>query len=152
MNKYIIFGKKIYNPKSQVGLKYIDIDYVDTFKNIRNRYDPNTIEDFNIKIFLQFIKKRNILPVIIEQGGKNINNIYFSTFERSKKQILFIFGNETHGTPKILLKYAKNNKWPILSIPQCGCAHSFNVSQSANIIMWKYYQDNIKKMEIKYID
>ena len=146
MKKYIIFGKKIYNPKSQVGLNFVDIDYIDTFKKIRNRYDKSTIEDFNIDIFIKYINKNNILPVIIEQGGTNILNYNFQDFEKSNKHILFIFGNETHGTPSILLKYAKLNNWPFLSIPQWGCAHSYNVSQSANIIMWKYYQDSRNKI------
>ena len=152
MKKYIIFGKKIYHPKSQVGLDYIDIDYVDTFKNIRDRNKKYTIEDFDINMFLKYIDENNILPILIEQGGKNIININFKNYQQMNKHALFIFGNETHGTPSILIKYAKQEGWPLLSIPQWGCAHSFNVSQSANIIMWKYYQDNIKNMEIKYID
>ena len=48
---------------------------------------------------------------------------------------MFIFGNETHGVPSNLLSLAKTKNWLILSIPQWGCAHSFNVSQAANIIM-----------------
>ena len=145
MKEYIILGKKIYNPKSQVGLEYINIRYIDAFKKIRDRYDSSTVEDFNIDKFCKFISKNNMLPIIIEQGGTNIIDINFSKYQKIDKHVLFIFGNETHGTPKILLRTAKANNWPILSIPQWGCAHSFNVSQSANIIMWKFYQDNITK-------
>lgn len=146
MNKYVIMGKKIYHPRSQVGLDYVPIEYLDTFKKIRDRYDPSTIEDFNIKVFEKYIMKNKLIPLIIEQGGINILNIDFAGKEKQldkDEKYLFIFGNETHGVPSNLLSLAKTKKWLILSIPQWGCAHSFNVSQAANIIMWKYYQDNI---------
>ena len=152
MKEYIILGKKIYHPKSQVGLDYINIKYLDTFKSVRDRHDPTTIENFNINKFCNYISKNKLKPVIIEQGGTNLLNIDFSINESDGHNLLFIFGNETHGTPTNLLKKAKKEKWIILSIPQWGCAHSYNVSQAANIIMWKYYTDNIKKLEIKYID
>ena len=146
MGKYVILGKRIYQPKSQVGIDYVPIEYLDTFIRIRDRHDPSTIENFNIKVFEKYLTKNKLIPLIIEQGGINILNINFSTKEKELKQdekYLFIFGNETHGVPSNLLKLAKTKKWLILSIPQWGCAHSFNVSQAANIIMWKYYQDNI---------
>ena len=149
MNKYVIMGKKIYHPRSQVGLDYVPIEYLDTFNKIRDRYDPSTIEDFNIKVFEKYLMKNKLIPLIIEQGGINILNINFANKEKElekDEKYLFIFGNETHGVPSNLLSLAKTKKWLILSIPQWGCAHSFNVSQAANIIMWKYYQDNIKLM------
>ena len=149
MDKYIIMGKKIYNPRSQVGIDFIPIEYLDTFDKIRDRYDPSTIENFNIQVFERYITKNKLIPLIIEQGGINILNIDFAKKEKQldkDERYLFIFGNETHGVPSNLIRLAKTRKWLILSIPQWGCAHSFNVSQAANIIMWKYYQDNIKIM------
>ncbi len=148
MDKYIILGKKIYNPRSQVGLDYVPIEYLDTFKKARDRYDSSTIEKFNLNMFESYIEKNNLIPIIIEQGGINLLLVDFSKYENGlgKEKILFIFGNETHGVPSNLLSLAKIKNWLILSIPQWGCAHSFNVSQAANIIMWKYYQDNIKLM------
>lgn len=148
MNKYVIMGKKIYNPRSQVGLDYVPIEYLDTFKKVRDRHDPSTIEDFDINKFSKYINKNKLVPIIIEQGGTNLLNINFKKEENKlvDKKILFIFGNETHGVPSNLLNLAKTKKWLILSIPQWGCAHSFNVSQAANIIMWKYYSDNIKQL------
>ena len=147
MNKYVILGKKIYNPKSQVGLDYVPIEYLDTFKHIRDRYDPSTVENFNTKVFLSYLKKNNLKPILIEQGGKNLLKINFSNLTKSlHEKFLFVFGNETHGIPRKLLQLAKENDWLIITIPQWGCAHSFNVSQAANIIMWKFFQDNIKKI------
>ena len=151
MNKYVIMGKKIYNPRSQVGLDYVPIEYLDAFKKVRDRYDPSTIEDFDIDKFSKYITKNKLVPVIIEQGGINLLDVDFSNKENKldDKKILFIFGNETHGVPSNLIMLAKVNKWLILSIPQWGCAHSFNVSQAANIIMWKYYSDNISSYHNK---
>lgn len=148
MDKYIIMGKKIYNPRSQVGLDYVPIEYLDTFKKIRDRNNASTIEDFNIKVFEKYINENKLIPIIIEQGGINLLLTDFSKYEHEigNNKILFIFGNETHGVPSNLLSLAKTKKWLVMSIPQWGCAHSFNVSQAANIIMWKYYQDNINLM------
>jgi len=146
MNKYIILGKKIYNPKSQVGLNFVPIEYLDVFKNIRDRDDPKTIEELNIILFQDYIKKNNLIPVLVEQEGKNLLDINFHNLSESihnEEKLLFVFGNETHGISNKLIKLAKIKKWLIITIPQWGCAHSFNVSQAANIIMWKFYQDNI---------
>ena len=146
MKNYLILGKKIYNPKSQVGLGFVPINYLDTFKKIRDRKDSSTLEDFNVDLFQQYIEENKLIPILIEQGGINLIDVDFYNFERSKEQFLFIFGNETHGIPKNLIQLAKNKTWLIISIPQWGCAHSYNVSQAANIVMWKYYNDNIVKM------
>ena len=142
MEKYIIIGKKIYNPRSQVGLDFVEIEYLDAFTKIRDRYDKSTVEDFNLKVFISYINFNKLTPILIEQGGINILKIDFKKFEDTNKY-LFIFGNETHGIPTNLIKLAKDKNWLILSIPQWGCAHSFNVSQASNIVMWKYYYDNI---------
>ena len=32
----------------------------------------------------------------------------------------------------------------VISHPQWGCAHSFNVSQAANIVMWNHYNNFIE--------
>ena len=146
MEKYLVLGKKIYNPKSQVGLDYVPIEYLDTFKYLRNRNDSKTIETFNLEFFIKYIKENNLVPILIEQGGTNLINVNFSHIKKNLKlneRLLFIFGNETHGISTNLINCAKKNKWITISIPQWGCAHSYNVSQAANIIMWKFYEDNI---------
>ena len=68
-------SEKIYNPKSQVGLEYVDIEYVDTFKNIRDRNNSKTIEDFDLNKFNNYIQTNKLVPIIIEQGGINLINI-----------------------------------------------------------------------------
>lgn len=149
MEKYIILGKKIYNPKSQVGLDFVQIEYLDTFKNLRDRNNSETVENFNIKLFLNYVNNNNLVPILIEQGGSNLLDINFEKLSNklnNEQKFIFIFGNETHGISKNLISLAREKNWLIISIPQWGCAHSYNVSQAANIIMWKFYQDNIIKL------
>ena len=151
MNKYYIFGKKIYNPKSQVGLELIDVDYIDIFPKLRDRYDNTTLNTFNEKMFVDFFNNNKLIPIVIEQGGINIFNVNFNKLENSNNKYIFIFGNEKFGVPKKMIDVIKKiNNHLIISIPQWGCAHSYNVSQAANIIMWEYYRQNIHKKFIYY--
>lgn len=144
MNKYYIFGKKIYYPKSQVGLELVDIEYVDIFPKLRNRYDKSTLEEFNQNMFIKFLKDNNLTPIVIEQGGTHLFNVNFKRLENMNQKYIFIFGNEKFGVPKKMIEIIKRfNNHLIISIPQWGCAHSYNVSQAANIIMWEYYKQNI---------
>ena len=84
--------------------------------------------------------------------NKDITNILDKNIKKelklnikSKNKILYIFGNETYGIPNKIINMLKNNfKAKIISIPQWGCAHSFNVSQAANIIMWNHYNNFIE--------
>ena len=148
MKNYYIFGKKIYYPKSQVGLELVDINYVDIFSKLRDRHYKSTLDDFNEKMFIDFLNEKQYIPIVIEQGGRNLFNINFKKLENENKKYLFIFGNEKFGVPKKMIEIIKRfNDHLIISIPQWGCAHSYNVSQAANIIMWEYYRQNIS---VKY--
>lgn len=143
MNKYYIFGKKIYYPKSQVGLELVDIEYIDIFPKLRDRYDRTTLDNFNQIMFIKFLKDNNLTPIIIEQGGSNLFNVNFKRLEQSDRKYVFIFGNEKFGVPKKMIEIIKGfSNHLIISIPQWGCAHSYNVSQAANIIMWEYFKQN----------
>lgn len=149
MDKYIILGKKIYNPRSQVGLDCVGIEYLNAFDKLRDRYDSSTIENFDVNMFQKYVHKNHLIPILIEQGGINLLNVNFSKKEKklnTNEKYVFVFGNETHGVPSNLISLAKKMKWMILSIPQWGTAHSYNVSQAANIIMWKYYHDSIHEL------
>jgi tRNA G18 (ribose-2'-O)-methylase SpoU len=142
MKKYYILGKKIYYPKSQVGIELVDIEYIDIFPKLRDRYDRSTLEDFNEDMFVNFIRRNNFTPIVIEQGGENLLGTKLK--ETNKCNYLFIFGNEKFGVPKKMIEIIKRfNNHLIISIPQWGCAHSYNVSQAANIIMWEYYKQNV---------
>lgn len=144
MKKYYIFGKKIYYPKSQVGIELVDIKYIDIFTKLRDRHDKSTLDMFNEDMLINFLSEEQYIPIIIEQGGQNIVNINFKKLENQNKKYLFIFGNEKFGVPKKMIEIIKRFKdHLIISIPQWGCAHSYNVSQAANIVMWEYYKQNV---------
>lgn len=153
MNRYLIAGKKIYNVRSMVGYKFCPVKYIDVFPKIRNRMIPNTLNNFNENKLKEFLDKNNYHIYIIEQGGINIMNINKQLCRQldSNRKILYIMGNETFGVPKTMISFLKNNyTTTIISIPQWGCAHSFNVSQAANIIMWNHYNNFYNSKKSKY--
>jgi len=150
MRRYIIAGKKIYNVRSMVGYKFCPIDYLDIYPMIRNRMKPKTLTNYKENMMREFLDKNNYNIYIIEQGGINILNEDIkkdiTKNISDKKKVLYIMGNETFGVPKNMIKMLiKDYGAKIISIPQWGCAHSFNVSQAANIIMWNHYYHFINK-------
>lgn len=155
MKNYIIAGKKIYNVRSMVGYKFCNINHLDIFPQIRNRLKPETLNNFDIKKFKEFFDKNDYHIYIIEQGGINIldKNIKKDIIKNisSDKRILYIMGNETFGVPNNMISILKKEyNAKIISIPQWGCAHSFNVSQAANIIMWNHYYNFINNKFLLY--
>jgi tRNA(Leu) C34 or U34 (ribose-2'-O)-methylase TrmL len=155
MDNFIIAGKKVYNVRSMVGYKFCPINYLDIFPQLRNRMKPETLSNFNKKAFGDFLLKNDYNIFIIEQGGCNIldekikNKITNNIF--NKKKILYIMGNETHGVPKNMINMlVKEFKATVVSLPQWGCAHSFNVSQAANIVMWNHYSNFLSKERLKF--
>lgn len=151
MNKYIIYGSTQYKKNTMVGLTYVDIETVDIFPKIQDKYDRSTIAIFDKKLLKEHIQINKYIPVIFEHGG---DNIMFEDFSRWEQNIpegykyLFIFGNETHGVPNEMIKFLRTEfpSTKALSIPQWGCAHSYNVSQAANIVMYRYLEDNLKRL------
>lgn len=51
----------------------------------------------------------------------------------------FVFGNEVEGVSEDVLKLADL----CVEIPQFGTKHSFNVSVSAGIVLWKFVEKNL---------
>lgn len=144
MHRYIIAGKKIYNVRSMVGYKFCPVDYLDIFPLVRNRMKPKTLTNYKENMMREFLDKNDYNIYIIEQGGINIldEDIKKDITKNisNKKKVLYIMGNETFGVPNNMIKMLlKDYGAKIISIPQWGCAHSFNVSQAANIIMWNHY-------------
>lgn len=151
MNKYILFGSSQYKKNSSVGLTYVDVEQVDIFPKLEDKYDESTISIFDKKLLKTYITNGNYIPVIFEQGGSSIISEDFSKWERNIPKgfkYIFIFGNETHGIPQNMVTFLKEEfpKTKVLSIPQWGCAHSYNVGQAANIVMYRYCEDNMKHM------
>lgn len=156
MNKFVLFGsKQNYDKRSSVGLTYVDVEYVNIFTKIPDNYDSSIMTLFDENILIQFIKQNKYIPIIIEQNGTNIFNVDFHKMESDIQhgfKYLFLFGNETFGfSKKLIMTLFKNfPNAQIISIPQWGCPHSYNVSQAANIVMWEYFRANYKKMYAAY--
>ena len=151
MDNYIIAGKKVYNVRSMVGYKFCPVKYLDIFPKLRNRMKPETLSVYDKKNFGNFLKKNKYDIYLIEQGGTNILNQKIKRELKlnikSKNKILYIFGNETHGIPSNIINMLKKDyNAKVISLPQWGCAHSFNVSQAANIVMWNHYNNFIENM------
>lgn len=151
MKNYIIFGsKQHYDKRSAVGLTYVDTFHVNIFTKTPDSYDPSIMDYIDEQLFVSYIRDNYYIPVIIEQNGRNIMDEDFAKWESSIEfpyKYLFLFGNETYGiSTKIVNILVSNfNNTKILSIPQWGCAHSYNVSQAANIVMWEYFRANYAK-------
>ena len=142
MDQYIIAGKKIYNVRSMVGYKFCPLQYLDIFPKMRNRMIPKTLSNFDTIKLINFLSNKYHI-YLVEQGGRDITTIDFEISKKiySKKKILYIFGNETFGIPKNMISLLKEKcNATVISIPQWGCAHSFNVSMAANIVMWNHFK------------
>ena len=149
MDNYLIAGKKVYNVRSMVGYKFCPVKYLDIFPKLRNRMKPETLSIYDKKFFENFLKKNKYHIYLIEQGGNNILNQKIKRELKlnikSKNKILYIFGNETYGIPINIINILKKDyNAKVISLPQWGCAHSFNVSQAANIVMWNHYNNFIE--------
>lgn len=149
-DKFVIFGKKVYNTSSTAGYKYISEEYFDVFPKLRDRLDKSTLEVFNEEMVSDVITKGKYLPVIIEQGKNSIWECDMKRLERLEdKKLLFIFGNESWGVPEKMIKLlVKKHSGIILTIPQIGGGHSLNVSNAASIVMYEYYRQLRSKVII----
>ena len=111
-----IVGKKKYNKRALVGSHhYITINKIDS-------------------VDLNFFKKHNIQPFIIEQGGTPIEDMKFKKYVN--KPVCFIVGSESQGIPKDFIK--SMNDTPLLSISQYGMVKSLNVSIASSIVIFEY--------------
>jgi hypothetical protein len=106
---------------------------------------PINIDEQFDSVFLGALN--NILKVLdMPKVTPDLLNIGSKLKENKRDNFLFILGNEKFGVPNKMIEIIKRfNNHLIISIPQWGCAHSYNVSQAANIIMWEYYRQNVTK-------
>ncbi len=131
-SKVYIIGRKKFDKRSTVGAEhYIDIEYIT--EGVSGADHNKTIEEFDL---LQFCQERDIHPILIEQGGENIENFTFRDYIRGEKHPCFVFGSESDGLPDHIK--ALQNIIPILSIPQLGVMRSLNVSNACSIVVYDY--------------
>lgn len=123
-----IVGKRKYDARPEVGSKnYIRVHKIDYLE------DPS-----------DFFKRENLQPILIEQGGKpleeiNFKSLFFAkTDDQKPKAVCFIFGSESHGINKSWLNILKNE--PLISISQYGMIRSFNVSVACSIVLYEYFK------------
>lgn len=110
-----IIGKRTYDARPEVGSKH----YINVHKH--NSINLDT-----------FFEEKGLAPILIEQGGKAIEEMNFKPF--MTKPVCFIMGSESHGIPAELLC----KKYPRVSISQYGLVRSLNVSIAASIVMYEY--------------
>ena len=79
------------------------------------------------------LKKHGISIVSVEQA---FNSVFLQSFQhKNYTPICFVFGNEVFGVSKNLLKASD----AVVEIPQFGSKHSFNVTISAGIVLWSWF-------------
>ncbi|WP_228852584.1 RNA methyltransferase [Aegicerativicinus sediminis] len=90
-------------------------------------YASSTVE------LVKQLKKENTKVISIEQAE---NSIMLNDFESQPNQrYALIFGNEVKGVSQEVV----NESDMVIEIPQFGSKHSFNISVSAGIVIWDFY-------------
>jgi 23S rRNA (guanosine2251-2'-O)-methyltransferase len=91
-------------------------------------------EYYNDSILLvKNLKKEGHIPIAIEQTEKSTSIL---DFVPNKNNIyIYIFGNEVHGVQQELIELCEK----VVEIPQFGTKHSLNVSVTAGICIWDFY-------------
>jgi tRNA G18 (ribose-2'-O)-methylase SpoU len=150
IRKFIIFGRRHYDKRSAVGAQhYSTIERIYGLKNGKTELTTTLEEDdyeIDENVFIDFIKKNNYIPVFIEQdnqsimfNNQNVKNI-IKNAEKINKTIILIFGNESIGIPQNILNTRNEYESFTLELNQSGCIQSFNVSNCASIVMYKFME------------
>jgi tRNA G18 (ribose-2'-O)-methylase SpoU len=138
-SKVYVIGRKKFDKRFTVGAEhYIDIEYIT--EGVSGADHNKTIQEFDISTFCE---ERDIHPILVEQGGENIEEVSFREYISEGKTPCFVFGSESNGLPEHILKL----NYPMVSIPQLGAMRSLNVSNAASIVIYDY----IKKYKKKHI-
>lgn len=83
---------------------------------------------------IQNLKKENIKVFAIEQVE---NAVFLQNFRvDSSKRYALVFGNEVYGVSQKAIELCDGS----IEIPQIGTKHSLNISVSAGIVVWDFFQ------------
>lgn len=94
-------------------------------------YFSSTIEVVNR------LKSEKVCVISIEQAE---NAVMLNDFSPEKgKKYAIIFGNEVKGVEQEVVSASDN----VIEIPQYGTKHSLNVSVSAGVVVWDFFQKMI---------
>jgi len=132
VEKFYIFGRRKVDARSFVGAQnYLPIEKVAGLNKDGN---------LSLEMFKELVKKDNLLPVFIEQGGIALENgVVFKKDVLSDKIPCLVFGNEASGIPMEFMKHWFGGKPSIIvSLPQLGVLRSLNVAATASIVMWEF--------------
>lgn len=131
--KAYVFGRKKMDARSMVGVgNYMDIE------KIAGLTPENELD---IDAFDEFIRRENLFPLLIEQGGLSLRKIDWQQLWYrigSNRRLCFVFGNEGTGIPDEIIQRCKGN---IISIPQLGVLRSMNVGSAMSIVVWDFVND-----------
>lgn len=171
VDKFFVFGKRKYDKKSSVrAYKYANIiriseDFplgIDEKKNkdLVDRITKIKLDSsdyiFNTDVFISVMKKYNMIPIFVEQSSKSIklSNINWNELNKQIKpnaSFCFVFGNEHYGIPQNILQCVDLFEESfILELEQSGYINSFNVSNTASIVLNSYYLNELKNIRNKY--
>jgi tRNA G18 (ribose-2'-O)-methylase SpoU len=116
-----IVGKKKYDRRPEVGAK----NYIRLHRQK--------------EIDMGFFAREKLIPILIEQGGKALEDFSFRPYLPGKLQegwkVVFVLGSESFGLP---MQEFRTLGAPIVSISQYGVMRSLNVSIAASIILYEY--------------
>lgn len=170
VDKFFIFGKRKYDKKSSVrAYKYANIIRIsDDFplgieennnKDIVDKMTKIKLDTsdymFNEEIFIEIMKKYNMIPIFVEQSSKSVklSDVNWNQFinKINPNTFCFVFGNEHYGIPQNILDCVNLFDGSfILELEQTGYIDSFNVSNTAAIVLNSYYSNELKNVRNKY--
>lgn len=88
----------------------------------------------NILEVIQQLKEEKVSVYAVEQTE---NAVFLDQFQPEKnKKYALIFGNEVKGVSQEAINLSEG----VIEIPQLGSKHSLNISVSAGIVIWDFYQ------------
>lgn len=115
-----VVGKRRYDARPEVGAKnYIRVHKIQSLESPR-----------------AFFEEKKLVPFLVEQGGKPIEEYSFTSQIRGGQVPCFIMGSESHGIPAEWLTALADV--PRLTISQYGLVRSLNVSIAASILLYEY--------------
>jgi 23S rRNA (guanosine2251-2'-O)-methyltransferase len=88
-------------------------------------------------VLVQQLQREGYLLIAVEQAVGSVPLHRFSPVPGQK--YAFVFGNEVEGVSEEIMAQTDL----CLEIPQFGTKHSFNVSVSAGIVLWKFVEKNL---------
>lgn len=124
VKEFILIGERSFNTYAAVSSdKWTKINY---FKNIEDFSDHLISSDYNL--------------VLVDQASNSTSLFEFNY----PSNPVFLLGTEKGGIPEKL----KNNKFPIVEVPQFGLIHSLNLSCAGSIVIYHYLYKLYKESDV----